>query len=235
MSKIYWDGNEMTAVIAAAAKSLRDGTAATQLEALNLANKTLPKHRQRPTFKTLSRLDWFNQGLVAKVVKNSYPAAVQKVELGSVEPPSDNLKAALVDLIVTAMESPRGQEALRRAMRPDVPPPPRAVATAHTKDMLVERFAGPKRKVLIVGLLGVQAETVKQSYSDKLELRFLSQEDTVKRMREQSRGVDVTIGMVGFMSHPQDKALNKESENYRRVSNGVSGLKSVLHSIANGG
>jgi hypothetical protein len=126
-------------------------------------------------------------------------------------------------MLLDALETPRGQAILHAAfVGANVVDTPPSVAPAPAPAQK------PKlKKVLVAGLLGMQAESVKRQFGDKFDLRFLYADDKVSRVREQARHADVAIGMVGFISHKQEPAL-QACPDYRRVSNGVTSLKTVL-------
>jgi hypothetical protein len=46
---------------------------------------------------------------------------------------------------------------------------------------------------------------------------------------------DHVIGMVGFLGHPSEATLKRNSDHYTPVSGGVSMLRTVLTGIVNGG
>ncbi len=90
----------------------------------------------------------------------------------------------------------------------------------------------PKTKVLVVGLLGSQQQDIRADFGSRLDLRFLTQDDSSTRMEQHARNCDLTIGMVGYMGHSAEKHLKKASSDYRRCNGTLGDLRRMLSSLA---
>jgi ribosomal protein L12E/L44/L45/RPP1/RPP2 len=166
--------------------------------------------------------------MAAETITTVALAAVQQVGVTFVE--------KLINVFLTALETPRGQEAIRNAFHvpagvPVAPAEPANISPAVQRTPGIAPTAPVvkrQRKILIVGLRGDQEQIIKTAYKDKFDLRFLTQEATSKMMRENSANVDTTYGMVGFMHHSVDGTLNKVAKEYKRVNGTLGELKRML-------
>ena len=116
---------------------------------------------------------------------------------------------------------------------------PASGESAHLPPKVTVTFPSPrsspspaKKRLLIVGLLGSQQTEVESSYGQHFDLRFLTQDDSATRMQQNAKGCDITIGMVGYLSHPTERHLKKASPDYRRCNGTVGDLKRMLHGLS---
>lgn len=112
-----------------------------------------------------------------------------------------------------------------------VPPPP-VVAPVVAPGGPPLPVRPPRKKLLVVGLLGSQQKEIMAGFADTFELRFLTQDDSSSRMEQHARSCDITIGMVGYMSHSAEKHLKKAAPNYRRCNGTVGELRRILQGLA---
>ncbi len=89
----------------------------------------------------------------------------------------------------------------------------------------------PRKKLLIVGLLGSQQQEILSGFADKFDLRFLTQDDSSTRLEQHARSCDTTIGMVGFLSHAVEKHLKRASSDYRRCNGTLGELRRLLQGV----
>lgn len=116
---------------------------------------------------------------------------------------------------------------------------PASGESAHLPPKVTVTFPSPrsspspaKKRLLVVGLLGSQQTEVESSYGQHFDLRFLTQDDSATRMEQNAKGCDITIGMVGYLSHPTERHLKKASPDYRRCNGTVGDLKRMLHGLS---
>ena len=90
----------------------------------------------------------------------------------------------------------------------------------------------PKPRVMVVGLLGVQANSVAAELGNDLEMRFFTQEESHQRLTQQAQGADYALVMTKWCSHPTEFAVRRGGcPDFRRVSGGPSDLLRVLRQI----
>lgn len=151
----------------------------------------------------------------------------------------------LADILAGAIRSPQVRDAVASLVtvqapsepphepRPEAPPP---VKAAVTLGYSTPKATKPAR-VLVVGLLGSQAETIRREFGDKLDLRFLTQEDSSERIKENSKSVDKVYALVGKMGHHIEKAIMQGGgrDKYVRINGTVSELARALTGFVNSG
>ena len=258
---IRWTPDEWDQVVEIGARLFLNGEVDSEIKAFQAANGKMPLLRQR-VFSGENKLypsmykDWTArwpetlkrvrkqiadeitaieaQSQQQQQAAETKPAAIEQPAL-VVDPTAAAaatlLTQALMSAFLDALESPRGQAAIRKAFEVPcgVPDEQFKVEGLSAIAPVVKR----QRKVLIVGLLGSQQEEIKRDFGQKLDLRFLPSEIPTKQARENAKSVDVTFGMVSYMSHPLDGALNKAAVNYRRVNGTVSDLKRLMYHLTN--
>ena len=241
-SFVKWTNPEWTDFVALAALLYVNGTATSETDAFRKANNEMPADRRR--IRTAGELfpstykEWAIRWPAALTL-----ARAQKKEIEAIPAPeptpepvvaaptsSEMISQALVQAVIDALESPRGQEALRRAFIVQGGVPSEEVVKTAVKGIVMP---APMRKksILIVGLIGSQAIEIKSAFADKFALRFLDADDSSQRMKEHSSHVDLTMGMIGYMHHSVDGRLKKAAQNYQRVNGTVGELKRILGSM----
>ena len=85
-----------------------------------------------------------------------------------------------------------------------------------------------KRSVLIVGLRGANETMMKREFGTELSLRFYDNVHAVSELGPKCRKVDAVIGMVDFMSHKHQSAIQAENANYIIISGGLTRLRDEL-------
>jgi hypothetical protein len=84
-------------------------------------------------------------------------------------------------------------------------------------------------KITIVGLLPVQANTIKSLYGDRLDLQFIVAEASPAKMQLTAESSDQVILMTKFIPHEAQTALRKLDLVY--CNGGVSSLKLKLDAM----
>jgi len=160
----------------------------------------------------------------------------------------------LGNAVAEAVRSPQVHQALREALpqligthTPPVAPIAAPPAAELAREQAAARVEAPRhvpfvrpttaserlKRVLVVGLLGSQAEAIRRDFGDKLDLRFLTQEDSSQRIKENAEGADKVYGMVGYMGHHVEKAIIRGGgrDKYLRINGTTSELKTALNAF----
>jgi hypothetical protein len=208
------------------------------VELFRQAQQVLPEDRRRrdkalyPCMMPQAQLDKLDLYAEQYVAVRSNEDKVEEDEIARLRAENAQLMARISELEGPAAMMRALKQCLSEAIRPVVetvlreivtPPAagPRATVT------LVQRPSRPT--VLVVGLLGSQAEAIKRDFSERLELRFLSQDDSQERMRQHCASAHVVYGMVGYMDHNTDAVLRKAAgDRYTRVNGTVGELTRLL-------
>lgn len=138
----------------------------------------------------------------------------------------DELAPSLHKALTAAPRTEQVREAIQRALQP-------TEAESWTEEEPVEDTERPKAdsadhlRVLIVGLLGQQAESLKQVFKDRLKLQFWNEDRANDQLKQLVENAQVVIGATKFISHAIDGVLTR-SENYIRVHGGVSKIRLEL-------
>lgn len=138
---------------------------------------------------------------------------------------------AIREALFSAPQTRVVKEALRRVLTPEPLEP--FVADEPTTDAQV---ATPKeesvvrRKVLIVGLLGQQANVLKEQFGKHLDLSFWNEDRVNDRLQGLLDSNQTVFGATKFISHAIDGVLTR-SPDYRRVHGGVSKLRGELRAL----
>lgn len=87
------------------------------------------------------------------------------------------------------------------------------------------------KKVLIAGMLPVQAETIKNEFGRLFELRFMASDCNHGQAKELSGNSDHTLAMIDFINHSLEGALRRTANDFRRVNGGVTGMRLMLQQL----
>lgn len=88
----------------------------------------------------------------------------------------------------------------------------------------------PTIKVIVVGLLPDQADTIGKEFEDVLDLRFYVSSDRAQRISDAAKHVHAAAIMTDFIGHHIDKAAQSAPRLYR-VSGGMTKLRETLTQI----
>lgn len=88
-----------------------------------------------------------------------------------------------------------------------------------------------KPSVTVVGLKGNQAEAVKSSFGDRLDLNFVK-DCPHKQLKATAESSDFVVVMTRFMDHGMFKHL-RDHEGLTYCNGGMSSLNLTLHEILN--
>lgn len=259
---IRWSEEEWDIVVARGAYLFITNAAESQTEAFRMANEEMPIERRRIRSENSkldpymfsnwkSRWDTAIENATQQLRAEKQAKVLQADSAPEVAPESahptaqvpnqpapaitDLLTQAFVDAFLLALESPRGQDAIRNALK--VPGGvavesvlPKVSATAiNVKPPAVMR----KRSVLIVGLLGQQQQEIRKSHGEVFDLRFLGTGDSAARIKQNAESVDTVFGMVGFINHSIYTHLRKKSKDFHHVNGTVSDVKRLLTGMQN--
>lgn len=90
----------------------------------------------------------------------------------------------------------------------------------------------PKPRVMVVGLLGQQAESVSKGFTQDMDLRFYGSDTQPRRLTEIASNSDYALVMTKFIGHPAEDAVRRGSPaDFRRVNGGPTDLMRVLDSV----
>lgn len=188
--------------------------------------------------KAHEKRDAENAATIAAITATEQAAAPAPIPLHELpaEKTSDLLAGLLMDIFLKAIESPRGQQALRDAFEVtytehvDTVP----IRTEHRPTMPSSKPKVKRKQILIVGLLGVQEEEIKKQFGAAFTLKFLTADANSSRMRELAKSSDVSIAMIAYIHHGVSAILKKASKNFHYVNGCVKDLTRVLGSISVG-
>jgi hypothetical protein len=239
-TRIFWTREEWDDVTERAAELIVfDGYS--ELEALNqAAQEAVPEHRRRH-FNTSSKATVpefaaripkaleAQRRAAAGQQQEQEPAAKPAVVLPN-ESSAGLLARAFGQILLEALESPRGQAAIMGAfdtwqlkqegLQAPAAPKPCATVTAG--------FGPRPRTVLVVGLLGVQIEQVKHEFANIFKLKFMSKTDGIDAIRSAAKSADHVFGMVSFCGGEVDRAVAKCTKEYTRVNGTMTDLRTQL-------
>lgn len=87
-----------------------------------------------------------------------------------------------------------------------------------------------KKNVVILGLIGAQANLVRETVGSDLNVTFLASDVPVQQMRSTCRSADYTFAMVKFISHKHTDALKADNPSALRYVNG--GITELVNKLA---
>lgn len=86
---------------------------------------------------------------------------------------------------------------------------------------------GPRKKVLVVGLISNQMSLIEQEFGDELDISFAGA-DELQRIQTAAKQVDAVFEMTKFISHSTEGAIRKVNANLVRVPGGMTNLRTAL-------
>ncbi|WP_031570612.1 hypothetical protein [Acidithiobacillus thiooxidans] len=134
---------------------------------------------------------------------------------------------AIREALFSAPQTRIVKEALRRVLTPETFPTEESEeeSAAPSQEESVAR-----RKVLVVGLLGQQANVLKEQFGKHLDLSFWNEDRVNDRLQGLLDSNQTVFGATKFISHAIDGVLTR-SPDYRRVHGGVSKLRGELRAL----
>jgi hypothetical protein len=233
MARIRWSIEEQQVIISQAALIISEKKAFSMREAFSLAQVNLPKHRQRD-IAALSQVPWFTDG-VPKRIKEIDTAKHKTFEeqlANGIEEARGQERDRLEDelaqkagsffakVFMYALEDP----ALRRKIFLYLPNAQQVASVSRShKDR--------KTRVVVAGLLNGQARTIEEKFSEQLDLRFWSKDQSHDALKQILAHADVAIGMVSFLPHSADGILKASKIPYHPISGGVTHIKQALDKL----
>ena len=86
---------------------------------------------------------------------------------------------------------------------------------------------GPRKKVLVVGLISNQMSMIEQEFGDELDISFAGA-DELQRIQTAAKNADAVFEMTKFISHSTEGAIRKVTANLVRVPGGMTNLRTAL-------
>jgi hypothetical protein len=99
--------------------------------------------------------------------------------------------------------------------------------------MQVKRQLRPK--VLVLGLLGNQITTIKERYSDRLDLTLIGSDHNHDGLIQLAKSHDIGVVMTRFVNHSQVNQVKNNAPHCIPVSGAITDLGNILTSIINEG
>jgi len=232
MARIRWSTEEQQLLIAEAAQIIIEKRAFSIREAFSLAQARLPKHRQRE-IAALSQVPWFTDGVPKRVkeldsvrhktfeeqLASGIEAARAQERVRIEDELAQKAGSFFAKVFIYALEDPD----LRRKLfvyLPNVHVPP----TPH-------KHKDRKMRVVVAGVLNSQARTLEERFSDQLDLRFWSKDQSHDALKQVLAHADVAVGMINFLPHSADGILKTSKVPYHPVSGGVTHIKATLEKL----
>lgn len=232
MARVRWSIEEQQAIIEEAALILSNKQAFSMREAFTRAQSKLPKHRQRE-IAALSQVPWYTDAVPQRMKEldaAKHKTLEEKLAAGIAEARDqerDRLEhqfaqkagALFAKVLMYALEDP----ALRARLFVYLPNVPIAMAPKTSREK--------RLKVVIAGPLNSQARTLEEKYSDALDLRFWSKDQSHDSLKQMLAHADVAVGMVSFLPHSADGILKTAKIPYHPVSGGMTHMKQQLDKL----
>lgn len=246
--KVFWNAEEK-ASIAARVKELIDlGQFVSWSDAIKRAQAVLPKHRQRelsspsgPAALAIRRIVDESQTKKQKAVIAEpkvpvpVPVPVSNIELSvpNIVQGSSMVEDSLKQIAKTMAEMLEGylaEEMERVAERAFA----LAIKSIQDKTTNLQKEAkkiAAKPKVLVCGLLPIQAEEISKEFSELLSFTFVASDQNMSVLKSNVSHVDSIIMMTKFISHSHS-AIVAKYKNVININGGVSALKHKLTEMA---
>lgn len=232
---VRWNLEEQQQVAQQAAK-IRLEQQLGELDAWRQAQQVLPTHRRRKII-TISLIAPATRALYKQQLQELQrrPKDVPKPEVpqqSAVPPvPSEESTTPVVDDLLEALADAvaiKFAEAFRRSMQRQL----REIAPAIAEQLQLEppQSRQSKRSLLVVGLLPAQAETMRKRFGDRLDLRFVSSQETPQVISSRIGNSDKVILMTNFINHSHQNAAMQAAgrDNVLLVTGGISSLTKQL-------
>lgn len=232
MARVRWSIEEQQAIIEEAALILSNKQAFSMREAFTRAQTKLPKHRQRD-IAALSQVPWYIDAVPKRVkeldaakhktFEERLNAEIDAARCQERDRLEDELArkagAFFAKVFAYALEDPD----LRSKLFVYLPHAPQSVAPKVSREK--------RTKVVVAGPMNSQARTLEQKYSDVLDLRFWTKDQSHETLKQMLAHADVAIGMVSFLPHSADGILKSAKIPYHPVSGGMTHIKQTLDKL----
>lgn len=139
----------------------------------------------------------------------------------------DDLAPSFRRALASAPQTEQVREALQRAIQPTGPEVAEEFEATGGK---AETQKGPVLKVLVVGLLGQQADSLRQVVKDRAKLLFWNEDRVSEQLKQLIDNSQVVIGATKFISHAVDGVLSR-ADHYMRIHGGVSKIRLELEKL----
>ena len=234
MPRIRWTIEEQQLIIQEAARSIIEKKVFSLREAFNTSQSKLPKHRFRE-IAALSQVPWFTDGVPCRVKEleaerhNSFEdklaQAVEEARQTERQRLEDECAQTAGKFLAKAFCYALDDPDLKRKLFLYMPNPVNSGITA-------PKSRNEKRiRVVVAGLLNGQARTIEEKYSEQLDLRFWSKDQSHETLKQILAHADVAIGMVSFLPHSADGILKSAKIPYHPISGGVTHIKAALEKL----
>lgn len=230
-SRIWWDEEEQDKVATAIAKHLIRYPGTTLPIAYKAIENVLPTSRRRVMAsvaqfdKMLPRIrELMDQTVQPKTEVKVVERVVhvpQKLSDFSIEdlqreinnrlikPMIDQAISQAIDKIASLLEKPKNESV-------DITP---AVQTPKLK------------RVMIVGLMGEQQNTIEKEFKDAFDLRFYNKDDPIHSLKSKASTCDEVILMTKFISHKHQDLVKASGAPFSYCNGGVSDLVKQLEAM----
>lgn len=237
VSRVRWSPEEQALLVDTAAQAMKNKEVFSLREALNKAQQSLPKNRQREIL-ALSQVPWFIDN-VPKRVKELEAEQVNNLEEKVIQA-AETARNQARDEAYEEMISKAGALLSRILIAAFRDPELRSVFSSSASNVGYVPRHNPhptgdpkvkKTRVVVAGALNDQAKHLETLFGQKLDIRFWSKDQSNDTLKSMLKNADAAVGMVGFLSHAHDAVLKASKVPYQPVSGGVSQVKQALESL----
>lgn len=216
MTKIHWKFDEIHQLLPRIHQLRQEMPLANFLDALRAAQKEiLPPGRQRPLYPgtAVERIERLYDSYAEKLHSKSPAHSERLVE--------HHLREMIRDELLLMEERLFKRLAPKPLLKPVDPP------AAFTQPVEATKLG----RVLIVGLLPEQQQTIMRRFQARLEFRFidssmLTTTNAAYRLKQLSESCDATFAMIRFIRHEHALSINRK--HYVRVLGSTSNLEVEL-------
>jgi hypothetical protein len=158
------------------------------------------------------------------------PEVIEQPELSELPTPSSSIIDDLLEAFADAIAD-KFAEAFKRSLIQKIREAAPDITEPFFKEPLKPRRV--RRSILIVGLLPAQSEIIKRRFEDRLDLRFVSSQETPQTISTRVGDAEKILLMTNFIQHSHQQAAIqlKGRENVVLVSGGISTLTKQLGTL----
>lgn len=248
---IKWSREEWDSLVEKAAMYYVTGEVPSEAEAFRRVNAELPKGRRRevkaifPSWYPMWGSRWLpavihaRKELEKKLEMPPVEAPVAAAIAAEVQPETPAVEAApdfkqqLIDAVLAALETERGQAAIRNAFKVPGGVVVEQPANIKHKQPQAQPQIMRRRKILVVGLLGIQEQAIIKEFGKHFDFKFLDSNSTSKRIRENASNADSVCLMIGFINHSIYNVIKDATKHITHINGTVTDLKRVLTGMVN--
>jgi len=144
----------------------------------------------------------------------------------------EEVAPSLRKALLAAPQTAQVRTALKRAVQAeayaqDLEEAETGTETLETEETRTKSGESTALRVLVVGLLGQQAETLKYAYRNRIRFQFWNEDRVNDQLKHLIDTSEVVIGATKFISHAVDGVLSRANR-YIRVHGGVSKIRLEL-------